>query len=386
MTQNFKMYAQRSKNVIYDILEVFVNLFPVNIKKNTLLIIKLYGIGDYILWRNSLPYLVYSQKFKNYEITLLGNDIWKDLCDGLDTKYIKISIWQNDFLFKRNLIYRFKLLYKIRKMGFEVVVNANMYRNKRVDDAFVRVCTKSFKVGSTSDKSNVLPFEYGYDKNLYDKLINTNVVDFEFYKNLLFTEQLIDKQLLNRIKLTVSTNSKLDEMLANLKYFVVFVGSSHRFKRWPIENFVSVCNYIFDKYNYTVVVCGGSSEKKSADEFLRLYSHPYINFCAKKDLIELAEILKNAKFLLSVDTGAVHVAAAVSCPVFGIFNGSVYGRYAPYPPCVFLNFYAIYPDKIEADINRTNMQQYKEQNIYIPYSSVTVKKVIKSIEKNFIEK
>src|SRR5690606_18398655 len=53
-----------------------------------LLIIKIDAIGDYILFRNYLEILHQSERFKDYEIELLGNDAWKDLTWQYDSNLI----------------------------------------------------------------------------------------------------------------------------------------------------------------------------------------------------------------------------------------------------------------------------------------------------------
>ena len=69
------------------------------------------------------------------------------------------------------------------------------------------------------------------------------------------------------------------------------------------------------------------------------------------------QLLKAATFTLSVDTGSVHLAAAVGCPVIGLYSGKHYGRFAPYPKDVFDKFWVIYPDHVE--------QYIKEQNLIL---------------------
>ncbi len=46
---------------------------------NSLLIVRLDAIGDYILFRNFLKVIRNSEKFNNYTITLCGNTLWKDI-------------------------------------------------------------------------------------------------------------------------------------------------------------------------------------------------------------------------------------------------------------------------------------------------------------------
>ena len=46
---------------------------------NSLLLFRVDAIGDFILFRNFIEVLSQSRKYSNFDITLLGNVLWKDL-------------------------------------------------------------------------------------------------------------------------------------------------------------------------------------------------------------------------------------------------------------------------------------------------------------------
>ena len=70
---------QRIKNLIYDLVRHAATLIPSRTKKNTLLLVRVDEIGDYVLWRNVLSCIRNAERFKNYHITLCGNQAWKDM-------------------------------------------------------------------------------------------------------------------------------------------------------------------------------------------------------------------------------------------------------------------------------------------------------------------
>ena len=95
--------------------------------------------------------------------------------------------------------------------------------------------------------------------------------------------------------------------------------------------------------------------------------------------------MRNAKLLLSVDTGSVHLAAAVGCPVAGIFNGSQYKRFAPYPKDIAPAFYAVYPDAVERELSDPELVRTKYEFVVdVPYSDVTAAKVIQVVQTKFL--
>jgi ADP-heptose:LPS heptosyltransferase len=96
---------------------------------------------------------------------------------------------------------------------------------------------------------------------------------------------------------------------------------------------------------------------------------------AKTSLPELLNIIKNASCLISVDTGSIHLAASMDCLTFGIFNGSQYGRFSPYPKEICSNIISFYPKQVIEDINNKDFSKY-ELISNNSYNDVTAKEVI----------
>ena len=80
------------KFIIYYIINLLVKPSK-DINKNTLLFIRLDAIGDYVMFRNFIEILKKSDKYKNYNITLVGNSAWKNLSEELDKEYMDKFIW-----------------------------------------------------------------------------------------------------------------------------------------------------------------------------------------------------------------------------------------------------------------------------------------------------
>ena len=98
-------------------------------------------------------------------------------------------------------------------------------------------------------------------------------------------------------------------------------------------------------------------DKPDCDEFIEAWGKStspgaspercLIDYTGKTSLPQFLSILSAAFCIISVDTGSVHLAAAVQCPVFALFSGLHYGRFAPYPAEIAPRFYPVYPDTIE---------------------------------------
>ena len=372
----------RIKGILYDIVLLLACMGGRKKKQKALLICRTDEIGDYILCRNFLIEITSHYKAQNYQIHFLGNSSWKSIFDLLDINKVDHQIWVNKLKFKKSLFYRYKLLRQVYIESYDTVINPIFSRDKRNDDAFVKAAKAITSIGMKANSESVKPYETGYDNCLYNRLFDyPKKPIFEFYRNKYFTEFIIGKS-----SATINTSIEINllpnysESLPN-DYIVVFPGSRSTKRIWPIQNFIEVCNYLYKEYQYTVVLCGSTGDKIYTDAFNETYKNPIIDLTCKTTLPELLTIFSNAKMLLSVDTGSVHLAAAVNCKVFGIFNGSQYKRFAPYPAEFNQRFIAVYPDEIEQELSNVEQVSKKYEFIVdIPYSNVKPIKVINLIK------
>ena len=338
--------------ILYKLVYYLVKLVPATAQSHNLLIIKTDEIGDYMLARGVLPHLKSSATYKDHRITFIGNIIFKQLYEKYDASIADNIIWINKTKFRTNFVYRFKMLRLLRKAGYSDVINLVYSRSFRVDDVIAAVTTASEKI-TMSQK----PFYWSkFEKAITPARIYTKTIDpnndmlFDAVRNTVFIEQLVKKPI-PAIYIRINATENIDRFLLPEAYFIIFPGSGLKNKKWPAEHFSAVARHIKQKYNLQPVVCGAPGDQTDSQELIRQYSDPVIDLTGKTTLPEFLTVLKNAACLISVDTGSVHMAAAVGCPVFALYSGLHYGRFAPYPEGIAAHFYPVYPDPVEEIIN-----------------------------------
>ncbi|MCW3087899.1 MAG: ADP-heptose:LPS heptosyltransferase [Sediminibacterium sp.] len=369
----------RVKDLMYTIIGRLAAIGPRRIAAGKkMLILRLDEIGDYMLWHKFLGELAKAPRFKGYEVHFLGNQSWKSLFNTFDAEFAKEILWLDKIRFKKDMPYRYRLLKQLYKERYEVVINPTFSRDKRYDDSVVRTAKATETFGMVANLESTRVYETGYDKGLYTHIFNhPGRPLFEFFRNKLFTEFVTGKR--STVADTQVARHRLPSFPIDLpgKYFIVFPGSRSKSRIWPTEHFVRVSNYLFDTHGWTAVVCGTPSDEAYTRSFCEQYLHPTLDLTGKTSLVEMLAVFTRAQCLLSVDTGSVHLAAAVGCTVFGVFNGSQYGRFAPYPKQVSPNFYAVYPDEIEQEVQDAQLVKDKyEFVVKVPYSLVKPEKVI----------
>lgn len=375
----------RLKGFLYDCIGTIACFGKRSSPSPKLLIIKTDEIGDFMLWHNFLDELISADRFRNHEIHFCGNSSWESLFNCFHRGKVTRTYWLQKPVFKRQMPYRYHFLRAIFRENYSCVINLQFSRDKTFDDALVLAAKAPCTIGMASNLENVRSYQLGYDRKLYTELFtHPERPIFDFVRNRLFTEFITQKP--SRVKNTRIDPAALPLLPFTLQkpYFVVFPGSRNPARIWPAASFITVANHLHTRFGWTAVVCGGPGDKTFSEAFLQGYDHPYVDLTAKTSLPELMSVLKDAACLLSVDTGSVHLAAATGCTVFGIFNGSQYGRFAPYPKEIAENFYAVYPDEVAKEISDPKrVQEHYEYVVDIPYRNVSPEKLIQQIENHY---
>ena len=91
-----RLYLRYFSYIIYFLTRLYIStLRPRTFTPHTLLIIKPDAAGDYILMRNFLHSIRTSKRFEGYQITFLGNAVYRNLAMHFDEAEIDEFIWIN---------------------------------------------------------------------------------------------------------------------------------------------------------------------------------------------------------------------------------------------------------------------------------------------------
>lgn len=365
----------RTQKLIKLALYSFINLLikpEEETNPKSLLLIRLDAIGDYVLFRNYIEVIKKSYKYKNYEITLLGNIAWKNITYELDKEYIHNFIWLDRQKFRNNFLYRYKKLKEIVSCGYEIVLSPVYSRDFFYTDNIIKLVNAKHKIGSIGDTSNISVFEKKISDKFYTRLIDAeDKIMFEFYRNKEFFEGLLQKKIkINKptIKLKpIKFEFKLPE-----KFAVLFIGASNKYRQWDIKNFAQIAKLLKNKYGYEIVLCGDSTNIHQAIKFKKYFSLNYFDLVGKTSLLDLLCIIKQTDLIISNETSIPHFAVALDIKkIFVISNGNHFGRFTPYPRIITKNYHVIFHPKI-----KKYQDNYKKFcNIYGIGSNLNINKI-----------
>ncbi len=112
---------------------------------------------------------------------------------------------------------------------------------------------------------------------------------------------------------------------------VIHVGASHGSRHWPVERFAAVARALTQQGD-TVILTGDDNDAPRAAEVARLAQLPPLqNLAGHVDLAGFAALVAAAKVVVSVDTGAAHLASAYGTPSVVLFGPAAQSQWGPPP-------------------------------------------------------
>ncbi len=370
--------------IIFLFMDYIIRLRKVETSSKTLLIIRLDSIGDYILFRNFLSVLKDDEKYKDYKFTLCGNSVLKNIAETLDSDVVDDFIWINRNKFLKNILYKYSILKNIYDRGYEVVINSTYTREILFGDQIVKTSNAKKRIGSMGslDKQSKVGI---FSNRFYTKLIHAADKNyFEFYRNVEFFEELLNKRLdLEKPKIYASTIE--DEFNIEGKYAVIFPGAKDPDRRWSPNNFIEVAKKIIAKSNCKIVIPGGPGEESISKTITSgLNSQHVLDLTGKNTVAQLVKIISGAELLISNDSVAIHIAAAVGTKFICISSGIYWGRFHPYPKELFSESYFVYPDIVDENISNSHFIEKLRYTAPTNINNINAEKVCKLIDKIMI--
>jgi ADP-heptose:LPS heptosyltransferase len=326
--------------------------------QNTVLLVKTDNIGDYILFRNFLKILRGSKEYAHKKIILIGNDSWRDLAESFDKDVVDGFFWINKKRYFDHIPYKLSILFKLRALKAHQIINTMHSRDTSIDDLAIfsgasnSITCEGDDVNSRFNKHQFLK----YNKTI-PSLPNTM---FEFFRNKFFFEQLLE----SKIDIT-KTSFDIKKRPISKNQVVIFPSAAEPFRRWGHLNFSEVIT-LLSQYNssFYFLILGNTEDSPIGNSILNSLNEKILikNLCGKTTLVELVDILSQSQLLISNETSAVHMAAALDISAVCISNGNHFGRFNPYPLSMTEKIITLFPNDSFYDEAETTSLAIKYQH------------------------
>ncbi len=111
----------------------------------------------------------------------------------------------------------------------------------------------------------------------------------------------------------------------------IHFGNKSPAKRWPLEKFAEVAKAL-RKSGASVVLTGSSEDRAQADELVSLLDFKPTDLVGKSSIGQYCAAISLLDLLVSVDTSAVHIAAARNVPTVAIYGSTNLKYWGPENP------------------------------------------------------
>ena len=115
-------------------------------------------------------------------------------------------------------------------------------------------------------------------------------------------------------------NRLAESGISDNNFIAIHPWSSNPEKEIEVDRFRDICARLSRETTYKIVLIGGREEALRSGELCRGLA--VIDLTGKTTLLELAGLLKRSRLLVTVDSGPMHLAAALGRPVLAIFRKS----------------------------------------------------------------
>ncbi len=293
--------------------------------KKNLIVIRLDAIGDFILWLDAAKELREYYPKSKYNIIFIGNSIYSDLahkCPYFD-KFIPVKI--NNYL--HSIYYRWYIRLKLLSLKAEIVL-CPVYSKDYITDKLIKFTRSKNKIGFFGDFYKISKNLFNKGKKNYSTLLKLDESNlFELNKNSFFISKILN----------TDTASKLPDLSFCLKplnknrkdYYIIVPGAGAKYREWNIENYILIIDKIYNRYKLNPIICGSSKEKYFGKKIKSKCKY-VTDLTGKTTILDLVNLINNSTFLISNETSAIHIGAALQIPAICILGGGHFARFMPY--------------------------------------------------------
>tara|TARA_B100000029_G_scaffold516660_1_gene632400 strand:+ start:1683 stop:2771 length:1089 start_codon:yes stop_codon:yes gene_type:complete len=293
---------------------------------NKTLLVNLGALGDSILFLN-----IVIQLNEDHDICALidsRSEILFDKDDKIDYYHI------NSKKYLTNIFYRTRTNLHFSRFKYDKVVNLRGSRNGIYEDSIIRfIGGKKYALLSDYNSNSKISLKI-FDYFNYDYLIQFNpdqkIHELERF-NILINKVFEKKISLRLINLSVYFKKILKEKLIIEKYFLLNVGAGKNFRKWNINKFIEIGNFLEKNLNLIPVYCGQKNDRQKIENSQQKMSVNSINLCGQTSVEELINLINFSYLNICNDSANAHISISLNKQTICIKSKFHQNRFIPYP-------------------------------------------------------
>lgn len=111
---------------------------------------------------------------------------------------------------------------------------------------------------------------------------------------------------------------------------IIHASASLPAKQWPLERFAAVMNVLKQKYQARFIYTGAKEDAALYDEIEKDVPLDSLNLCGLTSLRQNLSVYRASDLFFGVDSGPMHMAAAVGVPVVALFGPTNERKWGPW--------------------------------------------------------
>ncbi len=208
------------------------------------------------------------------------------------------------------------LMLQVVKEKYDFVLDLHRNLRSRYVKSLLKQVFNSNVKCYTFSKLNINKWLYTTLK--WNKMPDISIVD-RYFEAVKLLGVKNDHKGLDYYILEESRIQKEDLPLSHvLGYVACAIGGQHSTKKMPVEKWREVIS----KIHLPIVLLGGEEDFAQAEAIASLDPIKIYNACGKFSLHESADIVRKSRFVISHDTGLMHIAAAFHKPIISIWGNT----------------------------------------------------------------
>lgn len=213
------------------------------------------------------------------------------------------------------------LIAKLTERNFDSCIIFNTFSQNPLPAALIAWLSKiPLRIGYCRENPYHLLNKWLPDKEPYSEILHQVDRDLKLAESMGAT--VSDKKI--RISIPAECEIYVSGLLreASLNsnsYLVVHIGVSEEKRKYPLDRWIQVCQQLIDLHGYPLLFTGDNKDSTEIKQVTDQLHGQVYDFSGRLSLSETACLIQQSRMLISVNTGIVHLGAAVETPIIVLY-------------------------------------------------------------------
>lgn len=314
---------------LFRVFDLLARSFPALRRRKGLLVVRMDGIGDMVLFRGALDAYADAFGVAREDVTVLGCHSWRSIAPDVFAGYRVLTIDEHSYA--RRPLYRLLVNLKVRALAPAAAVCDSYFRRALMADSLVWVSGAPTTVVSLPYISEDQRPVFTYYLSQVGRIVDTGPYPtHEIDRHDRFLTAVSGKAVRTGAP-AIAWRDAASKVPDGAPYLVLNPGSNEYGRRWPLDGYAAVGRRALAA-GLRVVVVGAGAEKQENDSMAALCGEAgVVDLVGRTSLAELLDVMKGAACVLTNDTGPAHLAIALGTPTVVVVGGGHFGSFVPYP-------------------------------------------------------